>query len=90
MICQDGYAYFTVCGLPNTNTTDGCIANGGPFLDPAVRTGLNQTNTIAVVMQGDNIMIYVNQQGGSSSTNTTYSHGKFGVVANPGWLLLVM
>jgi hypothetical protein len=49
----------------------------------AINQGLGQTNTIAVVVQGNTITLYVNKQKLTSATDNTYSHGEIGVVASP-------
>ena len=46
----------------------------------AIKQGLNQTNVVAVVAQGSNITLYVNQQQITSVTNGTYPHGQIGFI----------
>jgi hypothetical protein len=48
---------------------------------PAIKTGLNQTNLMAVVANGNQIDLYVNMQHIDSITDSTYSSGQIGVVA---------
>jgi len=44
-------------------------------------TGTGTTNTIAVVVRGDQISFYVNQQLVTSVTDGTYTHGQIGVLS---------
>ncbi|HET9921952.1 MAG TPA: hypothetical protein VFQ30_19080 [Ktedonobacteraceae bacterium] len=48
---------------------------------PAIHTGLNQTNLIGVVAQGNKFTLYVNHQSLGSTTDSTFSHGQIGVDA---------
>jgi hypothetical protein len=48
----------------------------------AINTGLNQSNLIAVVANGSNIDLYVNNQHVDSVSDSTYSQGEIGVVAS--------
>jgi len=45
----------------------------------AINQRLNETNLVAVVTQGTNIMVYVNHQLLASVTDSTYRHGQIGV-----------
>ena len=49
--------------------------------DPAIKTGLNQTNLIAVVANGNSLVLYVNKQQIASVNDGTYSNGQIGVIA---------
>lgn len=49
----------------------------------AIKQGLNQSNLIAVVAEGNTITVYVNQQRITSITDSTFSHGKIGFEAAP-------
>lgn len=75
-VCQDGtYALFLDTG------------NQGPSLikpasHGAIKTGLNQTNLLAVVANGPLLDLYVNQQHVDSISESTYSHGGIGVAAS--------
>jgi hypothetical protein len=51
--------------------------------NPAINQGLNQTNLIAVVAHGSTIMLYVNHQQIVSVTDSTFSSGQFGFIADP-------
>jgi len=53
-----------------------------PVVSPAVHQGLNQTNIIAVVAQGNIITLYVNSQQIARVTDNTYSHGQIGLYAS--------
>jgi serine/threonine protein kinase len=48
---------------------------------PAIKTGLNQTNVIAVVANGNSLVLYVNKQQIASVNDGTYSNGQIGVIA---------
>ena len=48
---------------------------------PAIKTGLNQTNLIAVVANGNSLVLYVNKQQIASVNDGTYSNGQIGVIA---------
>jgi eukaryotic-like serine/threonine-protein kinase len=48
---------------------------------PAIQTGLNQANLIAVVAKVDRFDLYVNMQLVTSAIDNTYSQGQIGVVA---------
>ena len=76
-VCQDGsYALY----LYNNNKGSTLIAS---VTNPtAINAGLNQSNLVAVVAQGSTFDLYVNQQKVSSVSDSTYSHGKIGVVAD--------
>ena len=47
----------------------------------AIHTGLNQSNTVAIVANGSTLNIYVNRQKIDSITDSTYSHGQIGIAA---------
>jgi cytoskeletal protein RodZ len=47
----------------------------------AIKTGLNQTNLIAVTAHDNTITLYVNMQYVGSITDNSYYHGQIGVVA---------
>lgn len=53
-----------------------------PVVIPAVHRGLNQTNIIAVVAQGNIITLYLNSQQIARVTDNTYSHGQIGLYAS--------
>ena len=47
----------------------------------AIKTGLKQSNLIAVVANGTNIKLYANEQLITSLNDTSFSHGAIGLVA---------
>jgi hypothetical protein len=53
----------------------------------AVKTGLNQTNVIAVVANGKNFYLYVNRQAIDSFSDSSYSSGQTGFVADSSGVL---
>jgi hypothetical protein len=48
----------------------------------AIKTGLNQSNLLAVLVQRNTINLYVNNQYISSVTENTYSKGSVGISAS--------
>jgi hypothetical protein len=75
-ICQDGtFALFLYTNNKGTNLADSTN-------NSAIRTGLNQPNLIAVVAQSDTLDLYANHQHLYSISDTTYSQGRIGVVAD--------
>jgi len=48
---------------------------------PAIKTGYNQSNLIAVVAQGNSFDLYVNLQLLAHASDTTFSKGQVGVIA---------
>jgi eukaryotic-like serine/threonine-protein kinase len=62
----------------NNYVLSGTLKQGS---SPAIKTGLNQTNLIAVVANGDKLDLYVNMQLIASANDNTYSQGQIGVVA---------
>lgn len=75
-VCQDGsFALY----LSTNNKVSTLIA---PQSNSAIIAGLNQSNLVAVVAQGSTLDLYVNQQKVDSISDSTYSHGKIGVVAD--------
>ena len=48
---------------------------------PTINTDLNQSNLIAVVANGGTLDLYVNRQRIDSISDSTYSHGQIGLVA---------
>ena len=49
---------------------------------PAIKTGLNQTNLLAVVAQGSRITAYINGQNITQVSDSTTSHGLIGLAAD--------
>jgi hypothetical protein len=63
------------------NASKDCSYLVAPTLSSAINQGLDQTNLLAVVANGDHITVYVNQHQVASVTNNRYSSGKIGVGA---------
>ncbi len=77
-VCQNGYYHlFLYVDYSGTNAKH----LRGKF-SSAIRTGLNQSNTVAVVANGSTLDIYVNRQKIDSITDSTYSHGQIGIAAD--------
>ncbi len=75
-VCQDGsYALY----LYTNNKGSTLIA---PQSNSAINARINQSNLVAVVAQGSTLDLYVNQQKVDSTSDSTYGHGKIGVVAD--------
>ncbi len=78
---------FEVCTNGNYNLYNYKDANGDSNLlanapSQAIKTGLNQTNVLAVTAQGTTIALYVNGQKITTVTNNAYSSGQVGMVAD--------
>ena len=77
-VCQDGsYNFSRYLDFTGNNVKQ--LAGGS---SAAITTGLNQTNTIAVVAQGSTLTIYVNKQKISSVTDSSFTHGQIGLFAD--------
>jgi hypothetical protein len=77
-VCQDGsYSFWR--SLDFTGNNNKVLAGGTPT---AIVTGLNQSNVIAVVVQGSILTIYVNKHKVASAVDSTFSHGQIGVFAD--------
>jgi len=50
-------------------------------MSPAIKSGLNQTNLIAVVANGNSLELFINMQKLASVSDGTYNSGQIGVVA---------
>ena len=66
-------------GSYTLDRSDGTTLTSGS--NPAINQGLGKTNVIAVVAQGNSFKLYVNHQPIDTATDSTYSHGRIGVVA---------
>lgn len=77
---QNGtYALLACAGAGiSCNTT---LTNG---FSSFINTGLNQSNTIAVVAKGNSIQLYVNGEPVNSVNNSLSLHGQVGVIAEAG------
>ncbi len=74
---QDGSYELFVCP-PKATKCNSALLSGS---SGAINQGLNQTNVVAVVVKGNTITLYVNQQKIDSVTDNTFSHGQIGVIA---------
>jgi len=77
-ISQNGQYYLIRVdhfGAPAKTLVNGIIS--------ALKTGLNQSNLIAVVANGNIFDLYVNHQKIASVSDNTYSHGEIGFLADP-------
>jgi hypothetical protein len=79
-VCQDG-SYRLYMYPDYSGTTSKELAGGS---SPAIKTGLNQSQLIAAVAQGSSITLYMNKQKVTSVTDSTFSQGQIGVVADAG------
>ena len=79
-VCQNG-SYRLYMYPDFSGTTSKELAGGS---SPAIKTGLNQSQLIAVVAQGSTITVYMNKQKVASVTDTTFSQGQVGFVADAG------
>jgi eukaryotic-like serine/threonine-protein kinase len=84
---SQGSEYLFRIGIDGSYTLE--IFNNNSFISAlksssstAINTGLNQTNLIAVVANGSNIDLYVNNQHIDSISDSTYSQGEIGVAAS--------
>ncbi len=75
-VCQNG-SYTLHRYTDNTHQTP--LTNNS---SSAISTGLNQSNTIAVLASGSTIELYVNQQKIGSVNDSTYSTGTIGLIAS--------
>jgi hypothetical protein len=77
-VCQNGtYLFSRYLDYTGKNVKD--LAGGS---SAAIMTGLNQSNVIAVVAQGNALTIYVNKHNIASASDSTFSHGQIGLFAN--------
>ena len=77
-ISQDGkYALFACAGA-GSSCNQTLISSS---VSSYINTGLNQSNTIALVATGNSIQLYVNGEPVNSVNNSISLHGQIGVVA---------
>ncbi len=76
-VCTDGT--YNLYNYKDTSGTSSLLANAS---SPAIKSGLNSTNVLAVTAQGSTITLYVNKQKITSVTNTAYASGQVGMVAD--------
>ena len=74
-VCQGGQ-FDAVLFVKGANAGSTKVASSA-----AIHTGLNQSNTLAVVVQGTTYNLYANGQNMDSFTDGTFNHGSIGVVA---------
>ncbi len=77
-VCQNGF-YDLRRFVDNTNQTAQTLTSG---FSSAIVMGINATNLVAVVAQGSELDLYVNQQDVRGITDTAYSDGKIAVAAS--------
>ncbi len=75
-VCADRNYYFAV--YQNHKLIKTLIKN----TSTAIHLGLNQSNLVAVVANGSHIDLYVNNQKINSVTDTTYTQGRFFLIAD--------
>jgi eukaryotic-like serine/threonine-protein kinase len=76
-VCTDGS--YNLYLYRNLSGDSSLLANAS---SPAIKSGLNQVNVLAVTAQGSTLTLYVNGQKLTSLTNSTYSQGEVGMVAD--------
>lgn len=76
-ICQDGTYNLFVNRDFNGNMTN--LSNGP---SSAIKTGLNQSNTVAITAAGSTLALYVNKQKVASITDGSYSQGSIALVVD--------
>ncbi len=76
-IDQSGNYDLSLWGSSSSSPRVNLLNGSSPF----IKTGLNQTNLIAIVADGSNIYLYVNQHYINRTSDTTYQSGAIGVFA---------
>jgi hypothetical protein len=76
-VCTNGS--YNLYNYKDSSGTSSQLANAS---SPAIKSGLNQTNVLAVTAQGPTLTLYVNGQKITSVTNNAYSTGQVGMVAD--------
>ena len=76
-VCTDGT--YQLWDYRNANGDASQLATAS---SPAIKSGLNQTNVLAVTAQGSTLTMYVNGQKLTSVTNNAYTQGQVGMVAD--------
>ncbi len=74
---QAGSYQIFVCP-PNTSSCNS-LSSGS---SSAINQGLNQGNLLTVIVRGSTFTVYVNQQEVDSVTDSTFSHGHIGLIAD--------
>ena len=79
------FYYFEVCANGSYGLyagSDNKLKTLASNISPAITTGLNQPNTIAVVANGNTLDLYVNHQKIDSVRDSTYTGGYIGLDAD--------
>jgi serine/threonine protein kinase len=77
LVCEDGsYALYKY--VSNSSSSSLTVSSSS-----AIKTGVGQTNIIAVVANGNSIGLYVNTQKIASVNDSSYTQGNIGLVAAP-------
>ena len=76
-ICQSG-SYAVVKNVDNSDSDIQLLQNSN---SPAINTGLNHTNTIAVVASSSTLTFYINQQRIDQVQDSSYTEGSIGLMA---------
>ncbi len=77
-VCQDG-SYHLYLYMDYSGNHTKVLAGGS---SPPIKTGLGQSNVLAVVAQGNTLDLYVNKQKVTSASDGTYSQGQIGLVGD--------
>jgi len=75
-VCSDRHYYFSIY------QNHKLISTPIKSTSSAIKLGLNQSNTVAVVANGSQIDLYVNNQKINSATDTRYTQGNFFLIAD--------
>ena len=70
-----------LAGVSTTACPQRLVSAWKKLLALAWRTGLNQSNLLAIAANGDTISVYVNGQFVASVQDKTYSNGQIGIYA---------
>jgi hypothetical protein len=76
-VCSNGS--YSLYNYKNSSGDSSQLANAS---SPAIKSGLNQVNVLAVTAQGATLTLYVNGQKITTLTNNAYSQGQVGMVAD--------
>ena len=76
-VCSNGS--YNLYIYKDLNGNSDLLANAS---SPAIKSGLNQTNTLAVTAQGSALTLYVNGQKMTSVTNSSYTQGQIAFMAD--------
>ncbi|HEY6542963.1 MAG TPA: family 16 glycoside hydrolase, partial [Ktedonobacteraceae bacterium] len=76
-VCANGS--YNLYQYKDLNGDSNLLANAS---SPAIKSGLNQTNTLAVTAQGSTLTLYMNGQKMTSVTNSAFTQGQVAFVAD--------